>query len=314
MSLTSKEILDFHNSGLCPYLLGKHGEGKTQFVKDLSKELKKKLVILNLSSIESVDFSGMPYIENGITKYATPYFFGAGILFLDEVEKVSDTSVKACLHSLIVDRKIHEHTLNDDCIIIAAGNNALEDCEVEASLMDRFLTVPFRYSIEEKIAYLKKKYKDNQFVAFLEAKTELFNDFSGRRIEAFLKANNNGLLKYFFDVETERLFNHFMHESLVSLQDIKADKYDFKKLSPITISSLINQIVDNFYTIEKNEGICRNINKFINKLSQEQKSVYFTKLKKVCLDDGEKFKAAALELNKSKLFDKQKEFLSELVL
>jgi MoxR-like ATPase len=120
--LTKKTLLDLTTSGLIPFLVGPRGEGKTSFIKELASELKRDLTILNLSAIESSDFCGLPYIDSGLIKYVKPSFLDSDILFLDEVDRVRDSSVKSSLLSLLVDRKINGHYLKDNCLIFCSGN------------------------------------------------------------------------------------------------------------------------------------------------------------------------------------------------
>lgn len=319
--LTFQKMIDLTKSGLIPFLKGPRGEGKTTYVKDLSKHIGKEkgLIIMNLSAIESTDFCGLPYIDekNKVTHYAKPSFLEADVLFLDEVDRVRDSAVRNSLLSLLIDRKINGHELNPDCIILTAGNglgdeadgHTYDTVELDEALSDRLITIDFRYSVEEKLSYLRERYAENMFTKFLEVKPELLKTYSSRRIEAFLKVDNS-FCDLFLGKETARLFSHFVQSNLVTLEDLKTGNFDFSALSPISKSSLIVDIVQGFYEVKPAEA--KNINKFINQLRAEEKSNYFTKLKKLCLDNPEKFKVKADELNKADMFKGQKEYLVEL--
>lgn len=312
--ITFEKILNIaKKTKLIPYLVGPHGEGKTTYIKELAKHLEKEVVIINLSAIESSDFCGLPYIEAGITHYAKPSFMTADILFLDEIDSTKDHAVKASLKSLLLDRKINGNELNPECLIFSAGNGVSDDYETiefDKALSDRLVSIPFKYSDDEKIDYLNAKYKGNKFVNFIEVKPELLNEYSGRRIESFLQLNDSSYCEMFFSKETARLFHHFIESSLVSLDDIKKGVYDFNSLSTITKSSLVIDIVNAFYSLEKDD--CQNVNKFVNLLRAEEKSNYFTRLKKICLENPEKFTATSTKLNEAGLFKGQKEYLTEL--
>lgn len=67
-------LLDFKHTNLIPFLESGHGAGKTQFVQQVASTNNMGLFTLNLAAIESSDFTGMPYIDKGITKYARPAF------------------------------------------------------------------------------------------------------------------------------------------------------------------------------------------------------------------------------------------------
>jgi hypothetical protein len=308
----SKKVLELIGSGLVPHLVGPRGEGKTTYVKDLAKLLNKELTILNLSAIEATDFCGLPFIENNLTKYARPQFLNSDFLFLDEIDRVRDSSVKSSLLSLLVDRKIQGHELKENCIIISAGNGQVEGYDTtdfDIALEDRLLIKDFTYSISEKLGYLNAKYPHNTFIKFLEIKPEILSEFSGRRIEAFLKVNNVQC-EIFFNKEVARMYKHFIEETMVTLDDIKKGVYDFNILSTISKSSLVIDIVNDFYRLDTKDA--KNINKFINLLRAEEKSSYFTKLKKLCLENPENFTEKSNELNEAGLFKGQKDFLTEL--
>lgn len=301
------------NSNLVPFLEGKHGEGKTTLIKEIAKENNLKLSILNLSAIEAADFCGMPYIENGQTKTARPSFFDADLIFLDEMDSVRDSAVKASLKSLVLDRAINGNRLNDNVLIVGAGNGTNGDYdtqEFDAALEDRIVRRQFEYSIDEKISYLSEKYPTHNLIKFVSAKTEVFGELSTRRIEEACKVSHESL-KYFLGYDIFRAYNQFISLNMVTLEDIKKDNYDFSSLTVVSRSSLINDIVASFYSLD-NEGL-ENITAFINQLNAEEKANYFSRLKKLCLKDGDKFKARANELNGLKFFSGQAKFLKELI-
>ncbi len=304
-------------SGLVPYLVGQRGEGKTSFIRDLGKEMKKEVFILNLSAIESTDFTGLPSIESGLTKYSKPEFLNFnGIIFLDEIDRVRDNAVKSCLLSLVLDRKINGHELNKETLLISAGNgqaDGYDTAEMDLALSDRLVLIPFSYSIEEKIDYLRKNYPDNKFISFLSVKPEIFKEFSSRRIEAWLKSDDKDLdiLDLFLSKEVSRLYRNFLENSLYSLEDIKTGRYDFTQLSTISKSSLVLDLIESFYTL-KEKTHCLNLNDFISKLRPEEKAVYFSGLKKLCLKNPDEFHGQAKKLNLAGFFEGQKDFLAEL--
>lgn len=321
MTISFKDILDIKKSVLTPFLTGRSGEGKTSYVKALAEhlEVSNGLTIFNLSAVEASDFTGLPYIDDkNLTRYARPAFLDSDMLFLDEMDMVRDNSVLAVLQSLLVDRKVNGHALKDTCILIGAGNGLSTELEeydtkeFSTPMKKRLVEIPFSYSVDEKLAYLTSKYPNNSFIRFLEVKPELFETHDTRRLESFIQMDNISLCTYVLGKETARLYNHFIQENLVTLADIKRGEYDKAKLSPLTINSLIIDVVGSFYDLTEDDD-CRNINKFISSLRSEEKSNYFSKLKKLCMSDTDKFKNQALALNTLGLFKGQKEYLAELV-
>lgn len=318
--LSIDQVVELTNSGLVPYLRGPRGEGKTTFVNDLAKSLGKTIKIMNLSAIESTDFCGLPFIdEKGVSRYAIPSFLKeAEILFLDEIDRVRDSAVKSSLLSLLIDRSINGHALRADCKILTAGNGTTDEksgheydtVEFDEAMKDRLIEIPFKFSDKQKLDYLRKNYSHNKFMRFLEAKPELFKKFSGRRIESFMKVSNE-YCQLFLDKETSRLFTHFIESNLVTLQDVLTNQYELTNMSAITRASLIAEVGRYFYDV-KDSSEATNINTFVNALRAEEKGTYFTQLKKLCLEEPEKFKNKAIELDKMGMFKGQKAYLAEL--
>ena len=318
MKMSYEKMMKFLESGLVPFMEGPAGEGKTTYAKEFAKSLGKEIVIMNLSAVESTDFCGLPYIEtegnHRVTKYAKPSFLNAEILFLDEIDRVRDSAVKASLLSLFVDKKINGHELNPNCIILAAGNglsDEYETVEFDKALESRIGRIKFAYSTEQKISYFNSKYAGNDFVKFMEVKPEILSQFPSRRIENLLKTDIE-FCELILDKETARLFQNFVASNLVTLADIKAGKVNVSKLGPLTVSSLILDVVNDFFSLDANDA--KNVNAFINAMNEEQKSVYMTKLKSVCMKnhDGGKFETKARELDAAGFFKGQKSFLAEL--
>ena len=84
-------------SNLIPFLVGPHGSGKTSFIKEWAKSQGKTCITLNLSAVEAVELTGMPTTVEGRMTYARPFFYDYDVLFLDELNRVSDSSVKSAL-------------------------------------------------------------------------------------------------------------------------------------------------------------------------------------------------------------------------
>lgn len=298
-----------------PFLMGKRGEGKTSFIKQLANEQGLKLSIINLSAIEAADFCGLPYIKDNQTLYARPAFFDAGLIFLDEMDTVRDSSVKASLKSLLLDRAINGHKLNDDCIILAAGNGTdgnYDTVDFDDALSDRLVKLPFIVPIDEKLAYLNTKYQGHNFLKFCEVKKEIFESLSTRTIEQALKVSTKEALNAIVGNDIARTFRQFLELNIISWDELAAGQYKASELSVLTKSSLLIDCVNNFYkTITADQS--GQLNKFINGLDAELKANYFSKLKRVCLDDGDKFKQQAITLNGLGFFDGQKNYLNELL-
>lgn len=117
-------------------LWGQPGVGKSDGVRGLASELgkitKKEVVVhdVRLLLFNPVDLRGIPVpdSEREFAKWLRPSIFNMdssdkkiNILFLDEITSAPPT-VQASAYQLTLDRKVGEHKLPDNCIIIGAGN------------------------------------------------------------------------------------------------------------------------------------------------------------------------------------------------
>lgn len=305
-------LKDFHNTKLIPFLESIRGVGKTQFVQDYCKTNKLDLFTLNLSAIDSSDFTGLPYVKNGVTEYAAPNFFKMknGVLFLDEANRVNDNDVKAALHSLLLDRSINGHILDDTVLIVMAGNPVNEDYETlefDASLQDRVVTIKFNHTFKDFVTYLKKEIKSIPFIKFVENNENLFEVESRRRIFETCKmiqsTKNDDYIQLFFNNNIFNLYNAFNSKRLFNLDNIFAgDKItDVVGIQSVT-SDLINYMLGDFDT--KN---AKNINKFLTVIPPESKLLFFQALK----ESGITEKQVDMFLS-CKVFDKLGKYLKVL--
>ena len=117
-------------------LWGPPGIGKSQGVKQISKkiekETKKKVNItdVRLLLLNPIDLRGIPVAskDKETAIWLKPKIFDMdksddviNILFLDEIS-AAPTSVQSAAYQITLDRKVGEHELPSNCIIIAAGN------------------------------------------------------------------------------------------------------------------------------------------------------------------------------------------------
>lgn len=294
-------LKDLVKSGLVPYLVGPRGEGKTTYAREFGNHLgiwPEEIAVLNLSTIDSADLSGMPYTEEGVLKYAPPaYFRHAKLIILDEVDRIRDQSVKTGLLSLLLDRAINGNELRQDAVILTCGNGTgkndenieYDTVEMDEALKDRLIEVPFRYSIADKISYLKNKYPTNQFVKFLEAKPTYLTKASSRRLEAFIKTGNNSLCSIMLGDSIARPFKEFLDNSVVGLADLIQGNVEASKLSVMARSVLIKELTNGFYALHTHPDLS-GIPVFVADLAPEEQAVYFKSLANMYFEAPDKFK------------------------
>jgi len=119
------------------FVWGASGIGKSQAIYQCVNDHAGILVDIRVSQYESVDFRGVPDTSAGLTVWhmpstlpfkGNPKFDEDGpliFLFIDEVNQ-GDPSVLSVLYQLLQDRRIGEHELMSNVVIICAGNREID--------------------------------------------------------------------------------------------------------------------------------------------------------------------------------------------
>lgn len=142
-------------------LEGPTGIGKSELVKQVADDLGIECAVLDLSLLEPPDLVGLPIIEAGRTRYATPSSLptsGAGLLLLEELNR-ADRTVQQPALQLLTARKLHEYELPPGWVPFAAINP--EDGEYQVTPLDpalrcRFLQLKVRADIRSWRAWAEQ--------------------------------------------------------------------------------------------------------------------------------------------------------------
>jgi hypothetical protein len=284
------KILKAKSTKLCPALLGPHGIGKNHTVESVAKELGLEVLTMNLSAIESIDFTGRQYVdENKVTRWARPEFLNfTGILFLDEITRVSDSSVKACLHSLLLDRKINSHDLNPETKIVLAGNvgENYEVFDLDLSLKDRIIEIDMAENDLESWSVFEKQSRPSPLVDFILDNPSLAEKFSFRRLteanKFYLETKSIECLELFLNASLVDLFNKSTHEKQLCVNDIlngtASDLSNVNKMRLVNIAHDLSSMVISGKAKSKTE--LDNIQDFLTKIDNESRLAFFSDLKK----------------------------------
>lgn len=303
---------------LTPVFIGEKGQGKTHLVKSYCEKNNLELFILNLATIESSDFTGIPYNDNGITRYAMPEFFTMkkGILFLDEINRVNDLDVKSGLLSLLNDRMINGHKISNDVLIVGAGNpdsDNYDTTQFDSALTDRILIIPFKRTFKDFIEYLEKNHAPSDLLTFYKLNQDAIKEYSFRRLERtldFFEVNNSiDEIAFYLSGNVLNLFREYLSKNLFSIDDLLKGKIDFEKIDSITEKKLMLDII--YYISEKDSYTIKeskNINAFLNNCKAENKMLFFTEIQKIALNDSD-FEAKKTLWREKKLFDGLKDYL-----
>lgn len=121
-------------------LWGPAGVGKSQGITQISEKLESEthkhvtVTDIRLLLFSPVDLRGVPVADANreFTNWLRPRIFDLAdeesvinIIFLDELS-AAPQSIQAAAYQICLDRKIGEHVLPDNCIVIAAGNRATD--------------------------------------------------------------------------------------------------------------------------------------------------------------------------------------------
>ena len=120
-------------------LWGAPGVGKSQGVRQIAKNLEEELHIpvnvidVRLLLFNPIDLRGIPVADKDkeAAIWLKPKIFQMSdsgcinILFLDEIS-AAPQSVQAAAYQITLDRKVGEHILPDNCIVMAAGNRVTD--------------------------------------------------------------------------------------------------------------------------------------------------------------------------------------------
>lgn len=172
---------------------GPSGIGKSEGVAQSCAEHDGTLVDIRVSQYESIDFRGIPDVKSGATVWNMPATlpfkgnpkFEMGdpskpiYLFLDEINQ-GDPSVMSVCYQLINDRRIGEHELLDNVVLIAAGNRAQDrgtTNKFPAPLSNRMTHAELAADIKSWSAWAAKAGVHPTVIGFLNFRSELLTTF-----------------------------------------------------------------------------------------------------------------------------------------
>ncbi|MBO6119613.1 MAG: hypothetical protein J6P02_04045 [Lachnospiraceae bacterium] len=208
-------------------LWGAPGVGKSESVYQISKILEQKTgkkVHVNdvrLSLYNPVDLRGIPSPNKEHTEavWLKPEVFKfdesddvINILFLDELSTCS-TSVQACAYQITLDRKIGEHKLPDNVLVIAAGNRKQDQSvsiQMPKALANRMIHFDVCSEVKDWRNWALENNIDDRIIGFLAYKPnylenghESKSDLAYATPRSWAKASD--ILKTLGDSESGRL-------------------------------------------------------------------------------------------------------------
>ena len=159
---------------------GAPGIGKSDIVKSVAQESSIELRDIRLAQMDPVDLRGVPTVEAGQTKWATPSCFptdpeSAGIIFLDELS-AADPSIQVAAYQLLLDRRIGEYIVPSKWMIVAAGNRAEDNAvslPMSSALANRMMHLELHAEPEEWARWASEHGLDPSLIGFIRFRPEM---------------------------------------------------------------------------------------------------------------------------------------------
>lgn len=201
VSMLSKSYANLINNNLplnifpSVMMWGQPGVGKSQGVKQIAEEVEKltskKVVVtdVRLLLFNPIDLRGIPVANNDKTLaiWLKPKILDmdpseniVNILFLDEISAAPQT-VQAAAYQLVLDRKIGEHALPDNCFVIAAGNRVTDKSvayKMPKALANRFLHLNIETNFNAWVNWAVTHGIHPIVTAFLASRPSLLNTYN----------------------------------------------------------------------------------------------------------------------------------------
>jgi hypothetical protein len=170
-------------------LWGKPGIGKTELVAQIAAELGLPLRVFIASVKQPVDLSGIPVpdIANGVAVWLRPSDLPLEkcLFFIDEIN-TSVASMQAALMQLVQERRVGDHHLHPETVIIAAGNRVIDRAAAQrmpTALRNRFAHFTVVTDIKSFSNYAATFGVDPYLVAFLNFRASLLHIMPGEKID-----------------------------------------------------------------------------------------------------------------------------------
>lgn len=178
------------------FLWGASGIGKSDFVRDIAKEMNGVSIDCRLHIMQPTDIMGIPYYnkEDNVMAWAPPIMLPSAkfaaqhetvILFLDEMN-TAPPATQASAYQLILDRKVGQYVLPDNVLIIAAGNRETDrgvTYKMPAPLANRFVHIEIRSDFDSWFDWAIKNDIHADVIGFLSHAKSKLHDFDPKSTE-----------------------------------------------------------------------------------------------------------------------------------
>ena len=172
---------------IVPYLVSVPGLGKSSIIEQICDENDWDLDVLVAATMDVVDLGGMPMLneETNVYERSTPFFLyrkdttRVRVLFLDELPQ-SPTSNLNAIAQLANERRISEHFVDDNTVIVCAGNpmsSKAGTVPLPSHLRDRLTFIEVEPEIDTFLEYANSKKLDHRILGFLRRMPQMLSQF-----------------------------------------------------------------------------------------------------------------------------------------
>jgi hypothetical protein len=173
---TLVNLFEKKDRNLVIFLQGGPGIGKTAICGAAAKAVGKELRTFALPTCEAVDLRGLPHVENGATKWASPLpKDGEGILLLDELSSAAP-DVQVAAHHLVHAEPGSDMSLPVGWHLVLTGNRAADKTHyraVSAPLRNRLVTINAEPDVKQWAEWAMNNHVSPTIVGFLRWRPEL---------------------------------------------------------------------------------------------------------------------------------------------
>jgi len=172
-----------------PCILGKPGMGKSDICIQTAKELgipKERILVVHINNHEVVDFTGVPSVTDGMTKFnPTEMFYkfrtgtGKGMIVLEEVAQ-SSPHHQTWAAGFTLERSTATFELDDNVVIMVTGNRTEDKSGAKEMLrhfLDRVMVLEADDSLDDWCGWAIENDVPAKGVAFIRFRKELLNQF-----------------------------------------------------------------------------------------------------------------------------------------
>jgi len=202
-----ERMLDVARAADLPVLLvGRHGIGKSEFLENYARTRNLTPYVLDLSLLEAPDLTGIPYIENGVTRFAPPATLptqgsdAPSLLVLEELNRCDRSVRQPCLQ-LLTARHLNEYRLPKSCFLAACINPpdvGYDVDELDLALASRFVTLRVTPTREVWVQWAREQNTLDALVNFIAKYGQAFEaapprtwTFAGRLLSAAIEQGWN---------------------------------------------------------------------------------------------------------------------------